>query len=514
MIRLVSRVRISIKENPRLTFRHISNLRTTMTSFHARTYQANLNVNNMALFQSGFAAISAPRGGTGQRIRASMEEDSVFWNPPRSTTGATTEERNRESRSLFYGLFQVLVLIGAAAVKPARITDEEEIAKWETFVGTLARMTLEAPCTQGHYRTCYKAITGNALLALEEFTQRLAGCRSAAEAAGHDAGTASTYFAGHTAEINESLKSVISHLSLPTLSVDLGAGALALVSTCTSSREVASYYALIVYLAGKRVDASRANTFTVSRPKNLCDKFNHGKDWPSVKGGLRIKEYAYESINDMWEIDPSFRIAFFTPLIHLSGGEGAVMGNILFTMVKLLRWSQMAYVKIISDFLNKYPWVAVRIPEITGDIAFLKEGMARLAQVVPEEQLFHKLLHRDATDIFDRQKLWKLIGLAKHGLMLEDEEIHNYEGESDPMIELQFDTILQEMQDEVAAEMRPGDPSKPPPHPTAPRRSAPEKKEPEVGVIPEDSEDEEESEAEPGAPGGPENPSGPYTDPE
>nr|WOK58254.1 MAG: ORF2 protein [Armillaria cepistipes negative-stranded RNA virus 1] len=428
---------------------------------NASAYQANMSTKAMEKFNLGYSLMSSTmhRATLNQAPRGHMERDAMFWLPPVASYELTQAQRESSTLELWYTTFAVYALIGAHSEKVPSDTQEAHGRRWSGWIATLAAHTLDDACADDRLASLYRPITGAALEALRAINDKFREAREAFSTAYHRPGQAvearavDAQAAGMAVlqaskkMLEDRIFDCSSELRLPLTTEIVPIESWWTAALLTSTREVTSYYALVAYLAGKTVLATEQSAAFAKRGTNLQDKFNHKDTWGAIAGQLKLSHASQVEICEVWELDPSFRHAFFVPLTKYEGGVGGVSGNIINTTVKMLKWSHMAHVKIIRDFFGRYPWVPQLFPELSSEIAFLSHGMDRLATVDESTRLYHKLLERDNTDIFDRRVLMKMIGLAKHGLERVDIHIAKYEAEEDPALALKFDRLLKKIEE-------------------------------------------------------------------
>lgn len=365
---------------------------------------------NLTYFHDKMAAISAEHVQSKPRAPQPLVEESYLFyrvhKAPLQSPGRVIEPDHTRLESARIGLFRLLVLI-ARATPPTTMgvaASMKEDRTWMTWIGTLAGLVLSSPASDTRLSSGFRELP-------MEISSRLADSVTEWEACDEFRVEGIPLPDGfHSAEhLLAELRVLADALNLPPL-MDIGVPEAMAIIESGSVMQRAAYFALVVYLSGRPV-TTRTEAISSSRPGNLQAKFNNNQVWVEIGGDLKMAPGSWAKIGRAWSIDPTFRAGFFTPLIGLTHGQSGVTGSIIGTMVSLLDMAQLSHVRVISDFLKAYPWVA-EMEEFSSEIHTLRYDVDRWNAFPAHIRPYAKLIHQDQFKAFDSRSLERLTRLA------------------------------------------------------------------------------------------------------
>lgn len=299
---------------------------------------------------------------------------------------------------------------------------------WCTFIATMARVIFTQPLEKTNVGAVEKSISDDLAVELVDYTDELRAY------SGSKPGCLDSV------EITKKAVNIAAYLGLPepgTVSTKIAK----LILRRDADKEEPSYYALVVYMAGRALTTQADVAVQTARPKNLQAKFNEGATWGTIGGDARMTKGAYTHIAKAWLMNTTMRIGLLVPLISLETGEAYITGNIIYTMFKLLRGAGMAHVGIIFEFLRRHPWVA-EMESLSGEMYLLALHSVSLNKSEADLRPFFKVLYADSTNYFDSKALSRLTGLAVTVLARTNKTLENYVHIADASLLTEFDDAV------------------------------------------------------------------------
>jgi len=160
-----------------------------------------------------------------------------------------------------------------------------------------------------------------------------------------------------------------------------------------------------------------------------------------ISGPLQTSKTTIISLAKVWELYAQFRTGYLLPLLPLADTPSGITHSILGTMVKMLKYAQMAHVRLIYEFCSTYRFV-VDMPEFAAETFLLASDSKKWAAFPSIEQSYVKVLYRDQAGIFDSKSLMRLSSLARDVMMETRGSLGDYElAAADPLLRARFDAL-------------------------------------------------------------------------
>lgn len=171
------------------------------------------------------------------------------------------------------------------------------------------------------------------------------------------------------------------------------------------------YYALVIHLAGKRIEGTDHSQITDARPKALKGKAHITDTLDFLEGELRMSDHSHLAVNNAWAEMGQLRSVVFMEYSNYDSDETDLAKDIIWTTMHLLRYSSMAHALITYNFLQAYPW-AVEVPALRTSISIYISSLQKSAEVDQRLFPFIKLIYGDKTGMFPRKDMEPLIACA------------------------------------------------------------------------------------------------------
>lgn len=206
----------------------------------------------------------------------------------------------------------------------------------------------------------------------------------------------------------EAIKNLTLFPLLPTIPVEIDFGLgngewIGKVALC--------YYAIVIFMAGKRISGDDHSQISIQRPKAVRGKAHIPDSLDFLEGGLRMSDHSHLAINNAWSEMGQLRAIAFTEYAHFDSADADLAKDIIWTSMHLLRYSNMSHALITYNFLNAYPW-AVEVPALKTSIAIYMSSL-RTASTLDQKMFpFLKLIYGDRSGLFPRKEMEPLIACA------------------------------------------------------------------------------------------------------
>jgi len=197
------------------------------------------------------------------------------------------------------------------------------------------------------------------------------------------------------------------------------------VYNCGSTQGLYSYFSLIVHLMGKAIVPSTRDMIVNRRPKNLMDKFKCTDAAYILTGGGRISDIGHVQIKIAWDQSTPLRKVTINEFCRLRGSD-ELTSDIVFTMFRMLEYSQMSNAAFIRDFLDSCDWVLKDMPALIPAYDLYVNSIIAFAAETPERRPFIKLYHGDSSTIFHAKSLQDLTKIAVRWLQVNNDSLSGY----------------------------------------------------------------------------------------
>lgn len=191
--------------------------------------------------------------------------------------------------------------------------------------------------------------------------------------------------------------------NVETFPPDLGA--------CATVPSVYGFCALLIFLAGKKINERNVSVITEKRPMNLVNAFKMDEYSSYILVGPgKMQTAAHENVNQAWLTYTHVRSAVVTEVAAFSSGA-SLPQRIVYTLTKLMEYSGMQPAYFIHRFLQAMPQAAeyscIR-PSLNAYISSVREVAGAPSYLQP----YYKLIHGDGTRAFHRNNILTLSSCA------------------------------------------------------------------------------------------------------
>lgn len=183
------------------------------------------------------------------------------------------------------------------------------------------------------------------------------------------------------------------------------------VWNCGTIYGIYGYYALVVYLMGKRVDPTSPEMITTKRPQNIIDRFHCASVAYVLTGQGRMGSVAHKSITIAWSVSDAARkiiVREFSTLFTIDD----VAVQIVKLMFGMLEYSGMQPAAFIHNLISAHEWVADEIPMIRPAYDLYVESVRAYAELDVSLRPYIKLYYGDNIRIFHSKSLSDLTSIA------------------------------------------------------------------------------------------------------
>ncbi|KAK2879371.1 hypothetical protein FQN49_000938 [Arthroderma sp. PD_2] len=175
---------------------------------------------------------------------------------------------------------------------------------------------------------------------------------------------------------------------------------------------IVGYYAMILYLAGRRVEGPGRFAFTMQLPRELKRKMHI--DYSAVsfyEGRARMSDQAHLFVNDAWADMGHLRSVVFTEYSKYDSIDTNKAQDIIWTAVSHFAYTDMEHVRLVHNFLTEFPW-APDVPCLRPAIEHFHLSVLAAEKMNDHVLRFTMVIYRERADIFSRQELEPLIACA------------------------------------------------------------------------------------------------------
>nr|WKE35260.1 hypothetical protein [Plasmopara viticola lesion associated mononegaambi virus 2] len=174
---------------------------------------------------------------------------------------------------------------------------------------------------------------------------------------------------------------------------------------------VYGFAALIIFLAGKRINEKNASTITERRPMNLVNAYqipDPATYCLTGDGKMGLTSHPY--INQAWVTYAPMRIAVISEVARFSAGRSLAQ-RVVYTLVKMMEYSGMQQGTFIHEFLQARP-EAVNFSCTRPSYNAYATSLREVASAPAHLQPFYKLIHGERTRAFHRNSILILSACA------------------------------------------------------------------------------------------------------
>lgn len=176
-------------------------------------------------------------------------------------------------------------------------------------------------------------------------------------------------------------------------------------------QSVYGYAALILFLAGKKINEKNATTITERRPGNLRDAYNIPEPATfALLGDGKMGSNAHSYISQAWITYSHMRVAIISEVARFQEGVSLAQ-RVVYTIVKMMEYSGMQQATFIHEFLQALPqcvnYSCIR-PSLNAYTTSLREVAAAPGYLQP----YYKIIHGERTRAFHRNSILTLSACA------------------------------------------------------------------------------------------------------
>jgi len=194
---------------------------------------------------------------------------------------------------------------------------------------------------------------------------------------------------------------------------------------CGTVHGIYGYYALIVYLMGKRVTPATRENITVRRPKNIVDKFSLTAETYILTGAGRMSDTAHKMVTPAWsQVSPMRRVMVNGFCDSLGSGTAAT--ETVAVMWKLLEYSGMQPAALIHKLISVCPWIAEEVPLVKPAYDWYVQSVIAYAREDPRRRPYFKLMYGDSNKLFHSKTLADLTACAVRLLQVTQPSVADY----------------------------------------------------------------------------------------
>jgi hypothetical protein len=174
---------------------------------------------------------------------------------------------------------------------------------------------------------------------------------------------------------------------------------------------VYGFCALLIFMAGKKINEKNSVTITEKRPQNLVDTYGINEQAAfCLTGEGQMNRTAHSMCNQAWVTHAQARMAIITDVASFAVGSTRAQ-RVVFTISKLLENVGMQPAYYIHRFLQAFPesvhYACIR-PALGVYAASIREVAAEDARIQP----YYKVIHGDLTRAFHRNGILALSACA------------------------------------------------------------------------------------------------------
>jgi hypothetical protein len=178
-----------------------------------------------------------------------------------------------------------------------------------------------------------------------------------------------------------------------------------------SYKVIACHYAILLFLAGKRIEGDDHTPITQRRPDALKRKAHLEGDVVVLDGEYRISDIGHIMINSAWAELTALRSQCIRSFSSFESDTTDEVQDLIYTTMHLLKYSNMNHAKIANNFIATYPWVH-EVPALKSSLTVFAESVEAAEKYDPTIRPFVKLMYGDKANIFPRKEMEPLIACA------------------------------------------------------------------------------------------------------
>jgi hypothetical protein len=198
------------------------------------------------------------------------------------------------------------------------------------------------------------------------------------------------------------------------------------LAACTTVQSLYGFGALILFLAGKKIQGKNVTTITERRPKNLVDAYNISETAAYIlTGDGKMGTQAHANVYQACITYAPMRRAVISEVARFSMGT-SLPQRVTYTIVKMMEYAGMQQGTFIHEYLQAMPhtidYSCIR-PSYNAYVMSLRD----VAKVPGYLQPFFKIIHGDSTKAFHRNSIFLLAAVATSYKRLVTPSMENFD---------------------------------------------------------------------------------------
>lgn len=204
---------------------------------------------------------------------------------------------------------------------------------------------------------------------------------------------------------------------------------------------------MICFCLHKDAAGSGSEALKTSRYNALMKKYSLDvKDYPYYGPLMGATTKGLTELKVAWANNPILKKTVFTELIKFSGQDTTLEQDYVFLFVRLMRWSDLSHIPIITEALNMYPGLDI-IPQLRPSLIAYKAGVNQMRMMCPDlldasggsvkdsngaivkdisAMPFLKLISGDKKSIAQRDTMLPLLAVSVYLLCKTKEKLRQY----------------------------------------------------------------------------------------
>lgn len=183
------------------------------------------------------------------------------------------------------------------------------------------------------------------------------------------------------------------------------------LAACGTVPAVYGFCALLIFMAGKKINEKNVTTMTERRPQNLVDTYGISESASYfLIGDGKMQSQAHKMCNQAWVTYAFARRAIVTDVAAFASGN-SLPQRVVYTVSKLLENVGMQSAYYIHRFLKAFPeaktYACIR-PALSVYAASIREVARADSRIQP----YYKVIHGDLTRAFHRNGILTLAACA------------------------------------------------------------------------------------------------------
>jgi hypothetical protein len=144
------------------------------------------------------------------------------------------------------------------------------------------------------------------------------------------------------------------------------------------------YLGLVCTTIQKDADKTGWPAISESRPRALIEKYSLSQEAHAyIGGGMKMSKDAAIWMRKEWMVLPQCRRRAFSYFVRIATGNSVVADEVLFTLVRLMMWTDLSHIPIIHKFLKGFE-VPSAAPALANSISVYNQYVQQLLSSCPD----------------------------------------------------------------------------------------------------------------------------------